>query len=290
MGYSSRYHLASLVAVFVALAIGILIGVGLAGDVVTSASEELKQSLRSDLDEAEAEIDALDERLARELEFEALAYPALVDRRLAGQRVGLISFGEPAEELVADVRGALEPAGAQLASLMIVATPADVDALLAGAGARFESSNQLASVGGVADAVGAQIARGGGRLLDQLRPVLFTRTSGQTEDIDRFVISLNQMGELDEIEAGAMAAVQRGLIGGLDSAAANVIGVERTNVEPSLLNPLGDLGIPTVDHLDLVAGRVSLVFAMLGAEGDYGVKDDSDEYLPALIGGPAGTP
>ena len=34
MGYSARYHAASLAAVFLALAIGILIGVGLGDNVV----------------------------------------------------------------------------------------------------------------------------------------------------------------------------------------------------------------------------------------------------------------
>ena len=48
MGYSGRYHAASLAAVFVALAIGILIGVGLADDVVSGASQELEDSLRND--------------------------------------------------------------------------------------------------------------------------------------------------------------------------------------------------------------------------------------------------
>ena len=63
MGYSGRYHAASLAAVFVALAIGILIGIGLADDVVSSASEELEDSLRSDLDEAEARVDDLEAEL-----------------------------------------------------------------------------------------------------------------------------------------------------------------------------------------------------------------------------------
>ena len=47
MGYSGRYHAASLAAVFLALAIGILIGVGLGDDVVSSAAEDLEASLRS---------------------------------------------------------------------------------------------------------------------------------------------------------------------------------------------------------------------------------------------------
>ena len=49
MGYSGRYHAASLAAVFLALAIGILIGVGLGHNVLSGAQKDLEQSLKSDL-------------------------------------------------------------------------------------------------------------------------------------------------------------------------------------------------------------------------------------------------
>ena len=49
MGYSARYHAASLAAVFLALAVGILVGVGFVSDVVSGTAEDLEQSLKSDL-------------------------------------------------------------------------------------------------------------------------------------------------------------------------------------------------------------------------------------------------
>ena len=47
MGYSARYHAASLAAVFLALAVGILIGVGFGSDIVTGTADDLEQSLAS---------------------------------------------------------------------------------------------------------------------------------------------------------------------------------------------------------------------------------------------------
>ena len=47
MGYSGRYHAASLAAVFVALAIGILIGVGLGHKVVSGTTKNLAQMWRN---------------------------------------------------------------------------------------------------------------------------------------------------------------------------------------------------------------------------------------------------
>ena len=94
MGYSGRYHAASLAAVFVALAIGILIGVGLADDVVSGVSEELEDSLRADLDEANAEVDDLSSQLKVESEFSDAVGPALVAGRLDRERVAMVEFGE----------------------------------------------------------------------------------------------------------------------------------------------------------------------------------------------------
>jgi len=38
----------------------------------------------------------------------------------------------------------------------------------------------------------------------------------------------------------------------------------------------------TVDSVDLISGRVALVYALNGTEGNYGVKATADRLLPAL--------
>ena len=45
MGYSARYHAVSLIAVFLALAIGILIGAEFGGETLNSTRRNLEQSL-----------------------------------------------------------------------------------------------------------------------------------------------------------------------------------------------------------------------------------------------------
>ena len=41
--------------------------------------------------------------------------------------------------------------------------------------------------------------------------------------------------------------------------------------------------ISSVDNVDLPAGRVSLVYALAGAQGSFGVKEGSDRLLPDLL-------
>ena len=59
MGYSARYHAISLIAVFLALAIGILIGAEFGGDALNSTRKNLEHSLIGNLQDARSRADQL---------------------------------------------------------------------------------------------------------------------------------------------------------------------------------------------------------------------------------------
>lgn len=283
MGYSGRYHAASLAAVFIALAIGILIGVGLADDVVSSASQELEESLRSDLDDAEATAEDLDQQLARERDFGERIYPALVSGRLAGSSIAVVGFGELSDEIVADVEAAVDPAGASVEAVAVVAVPPDPGALAGAAGPRFAGSRRggedLERLG--RSAGGGLV--GGSKLISDVRGTLFSRFSGSLADIDRVVFAGAVPEDLDSKQEADTTALLTGIAEGARGRAAGTVAVERTDTEPSSLQAFRDVGIATVDHIDLVAGSVALVFSLLGADGDYGIKSGADRFLPELI-------
>jgi hypothetical protein len=284
MGYSGRYHTASLVAVFIALAIGILIGVGLAGDVVSGASQELEQSLRSDLDEANEESDRLATELEREREFGSRAYPALVAGRMAGIELALIGLGSLPRETAADVEAAIEPAGARLAAIAVVEMPPDAEELAASAGRRYSGAARggqpLSRLG---EDLGAELA-GGGALVERVRDVLFARFSGELAEVEGLILVGSPPGDLDEDQQALSDALRDGLLSGIAGNGAEVAGAERTDTDPATLAPISDAGIATVDHVDLVAGKVSLVLSLLGAGGDFGVKEGAEGFLPELLG------
>ena len=85
MGYSARYHATSLIAVFLALAIGILIGAEFGGDALTNTRKDLEHSLIGNLQDARSRADELNGELGRSDEFADRVYPALVRDRLRGQ-------------------------------------------------------------------------------------------------------------------------------------------------------------------------------------------------------------
>ena len=69
MGYSARYHAASLIAVFLALAIGILVGAEFGGDALNSTRKNLEASLVGNLQYALSRADDLNSELGRANEF-----------------------------------------------------------------------------------------------------------------------------------------------------------------------------------------------------------------------------
>ncbi len=283
MGYSGRYHAASLAAVFIALAIGILIGVGLADDVVSTASQELEDTLRSDLDEAESQVLRLEGELGRERDFGEKIYPTLVADRLAGSSVALVGLGDLPGATAGDAESALETAGASLDAVAVIDLPPDPEALADSAGPRFNSARgggeNLTRLG---RAIGSGLV-GGSDLIERLRGDLFARFSGSLEAVDRVVLVSDAPEDLEGGERGHTEALLAGIFDGLRRAAAGAAGAERTDTDPTTLEPISDAGIATVDHVDLTAGKVALVFSLLGAEGDWGVKESADSFLPELI-------
>ena len=284
MGYSARYHAASLAAVFFALAIGILIGSEFGGDLLTETKKDIEQSLTSDLDNARDEIDDLNQQLEWSDDFGNRAYPLLIDSRLAGQRIGLVSFGELPSGITKSVETALVPTGAKLVAVGAVRQPPSVDRLgrvLGGDGKRVSGNrDELLQKYGIV--VGRQLVNGG-RVLRATRSELMSQTSGQFGNLDGLVLFRGDLSELESEEEAESELLDESIIRGADSTRAKLVGVEQVSTEPSSIEFYSENEINSVDNIEQPAGKVSLVFALGGAEGSFGVKDGADRVLPELL-------
>jgi hypothetical protein len=284
MGYSGRYHAASLAAVFIALAIGILIGASLGSDVISGASDDLEKSLGSDLDDARGQVKQLEAQLGDERDFENLIYPAVVGGRLPTQRVALIALGDVPDDVRDGVQAAIEPAGASLAEVAVVREPPDAGALIdsllpdrAKIEPRGTSLSKAARIAGRV-LVGAEPG------FDALRDGLLSRFSGSQRSIDSIVVARYRPAGMSPREEADADTLEDSLIAGLRSTGLNVVGVELSDDEASSVAYYSDRGLATVDDLDAQAGKVALVAALDGAEGHFGVKESADSLLPDLIG------
>lgn len=285
MGYSARYHAASLAAVFLALAIGILIGSQVGGDVLNNTRKDLESSLTGDLTEARGQIDDLETELGQADDFGNNVIPPLTENQIRGDRIGLVGFGSLPTEITDSVEKAIQPTGAELAAVGVIREPPDTDAI---AGA-LPAGKQLKSLDKNNDELeryglltGRQLILGG-RLLEQTKSELMSQSSGEFGDLDGLVIYRADPGDLEPDQTEQMNVLEGGLLEGSGSTLAEVVGVEETGTEPSSVSYFDSNDVTSVDNLDQPAGKVSLVYALAGAEGSFGVKEGSDRLLPELL-------
>src|ERR671919_143433 len=109
--FDLRYHVASLAAVFIALVIGILVGVGLSGRGVLRDRERINYEQR--IDQLERRVADAEDRVRNQEaleQYERETYPALMENRLASRRVAAIFIGSFEGELAQSVRQTVEDA------------------------------------------------------------------------------------------------------------------------------------------------------------------------------------
>jgi hypothetical protein len=285
LGYSARYHAASLAAVFIALAVGILIGAGLGGNLLNDTEKSLRNSLQSDLEDARSESSDLRAQLAREHDFEDQVYPVLVGDRLSGSQVGVVALGDLPGGISDDIQQALDPTGAKLAEVSVVRAPPDVEDLATqlkgtGVGPIAEDPARLQELG---RRLGRELAGGGGPLLKRSSDVLLSRSSGEGKQLDRIVLVRPAPGDVSAAERGQIESLETGIVEGVRGSGLNVVAVEDTGADESSVPWFAGRDVATVDDVDAVAGKVAMVFALLGANGDFGVKDSADRLLPDLL-------
>ncbi|HEX5334207.1 MAG TPA: copper transporter [Cellulomonas sp.] len=117
-----RYHIVSLISVFLALAVGIALGAGplkeTIGDTLTGQVKVLraeKDALRSSLDTSNAELSDANA-------YVAAAAPGLLAGALSDRRVAVVALGELSKDDEAAIEAQLTAAGATVSARVTVAT------------------------------------------------------------------------------------------------------------------------------------------------------------------------
>jgi hypothetical protein len=282
-----RYHAISLAAVFLALVIGILAGVGISGrgfvdDAERDSFNRRIAQLDGRVDAAEERSDDLERRQEAAQTFVESAYPVLADERLAGRKVAVLVVGS-VDSTVEWVRRALERSGGTLVRLRAVTVPLPTDdveqALLSRAAfGGYVGEEELDNLG---RDLGRELAAGGETpLWDLLTPVLVGERVGSLEQPADALVVIRE-AEPQQHETSRFLA---GLYRGLASTGQPVVGIEPTRVLQSAIPAFQRNGLSTVDGVDTPLGGLALILLLGGGEpGDYGIRDTADDgILPPL--------
>jgi hypothetical protein len=286
--FDFRYHALSLMAVFIALAVGLLLGVAIGDqELVSSARNDVRDSLRKDVRQANQERDDARSALAEQRTFIDEAYPILSAGRLRGRSIGVVLLGDEARDTVRRVRDALEPTGADIKVVAAVRDAPELGALAARAsGTRYdelERDDRLLRDFG--RRIGIQMVEGG-RLVGRARTALLSSLSGELGGLDGVVLMRSPDRPEDRAAAERADTLSDGIARGLADTGVAVVGIENQDTEPSQVGWYRDRDLSSVDDMNQPAGRAALVFALAGSKGAFGTKDSAQALLPPVVGQP----
>ena len=299
--FDLRYHVASLAAVFIALAVGIVIGVAIAGGGnLEETTQGLRQADFEDLEQrladAEARVDGAEEEQQALEGVVSRVYPALMEARLSGKTVALVFLGPVDGGVRSSVERALSDADAENGNPTRVAVlrfPIDVD----GINGLLESVPALADyvgdarLGDLGAALGNELARGGSTpLLDLLDTQLMEqRTGSLLEPVDGVVVARTWTPEpaSDPAEEGRRSqseALIGGFLTGLGETGLPVVGVETSDAPVTTIEDYRRIGgIATVDDVNFLPGQLAVALLLAtGDSGHYGTKDTADAVVPPI--------
>lgn len=280
--YNLRYHIASLVAVFLALAMGLLLGsIVVERGVLSSQQSTLVAGLQQRFDQVSAESATVQKANDTLSAFSAEAAPRVAAGALEGTTV-LVIAAPDSGETVANVTAAVRAAGGHTA----VATFSDVGLSLADKDVAAAAAKALGVAAEAVDstAVITALARewgtpGDPRVLTKaLSTAAALKLTGlpATATVDAVAVTAAFGGKPDP---GAFA-LAKAITGTVRPA----LGVESTKHLDGTAVAAKAAGLSGVDDIDTPIGGVSLVWVLAGrTHGLFGVGDTVDSAYPSPL-------
>lgn len=305
-----RYHLVSLIAVFLAVALGIVIGTTALNGLLLDDLENQVVALEQDKRSLEDQTRSLQARLDAEDEFELAVASALVDGALTDSSVLLVVADEDVDtETVEEVGDLIRQAGGTVAGQITLtpefSDPSSESSLQSYAtGSGLPAGITLPEVDDAGQLVGSLLAQvlmippGGvepdsaatSSVLAGLPALEVLRTDSESVTPANYAVVLTD-GELTDDQAEDRNANLVELVEALDQAgsgvvvAGNAISARENGLVGTVRSdPELAAAVSTVDNINAPAGRISTVLALRaegeGTSGAYGTGEDTQPVPP----------
>ena len=311
-----RYHLVSLIAVFLAVALGIVIGTTALNEPILADIKNQVSALENDKRSLEDRTQSLQAQLDTSDAFDEAVAPALVDGALAGKSVLLVVTNEGvAPETVDQLTSLIDDAGGTVSGTLTLkpeysdpSSAAGLQSYVTGSG--LPAGVELPPVDDAGQLVGS--------LLAQVLMIPADGTTPSGADVSSVMAGLSALDVLTPegdaiapadyavvLTAGAFsgedAAERNGtvaeLVSALDAAGSGAVvaGDAESTAENGLVgviraDPTLSAAVSTVDNAATAAGRISTVLALGreadGTSGKYGTGEDTQPVPPVPAAAP----
>ena len=276
-----KYHLASLVAVFLALGLGMLIGCAVPWeDSLAESQLQLASRLESQMDQLKksnnslrGRIGSLEMQINIQGKFEKQVLPTLVSGRLKERNIAVIDlngFTAPAE-----LTDTLKAAGAGIHSVTLLGE-LDLNQEYISRSTGSSAAGEEEKTVGIGREISRAVLTGDTALADVLAPI---KKEGQYGSRLTDVVLIGGGSNQGDSRPQSM---DNDMIDYFLSQNIRVFGVEESGVPVSYMHLYQKKKITTVDNIDTVPGLVALVYAIEGRPGSYGIKPTAQKMLPDI--------
>ncbi|SNR87028.1 Copper transport outer membrane protein, MctB [Anaerovirgula multivorans] len=288
MVFDIKYYIITITAIFISLGIGIFIGFNMNGqEIFLEQQQQLVNSLENRFNDLRLEKEKLQktiEELSAENElkedFIEKAYFEIIDQKLSGFHIAILQTTE--HYYYHTIRESLEEAGATVPLHLIF-----TDKILYLPVAELNNINNFLGVELTKEEVMEKVYADIMNLLvnDDFTSLMSFLIDNQFIELIQYIQYEYPVDQVviaggGNVENNQSITVDLNLIEDLHQNNIRVIGVERLDIPHSSIPVYRESGISTVDNIDTLLGRISLVFVAKGRAGSFGEKPYSEELVP----------
>ena len=257
-----RYHVISLISVFLALAIGVLLGTAMADrGVISDQLQNEVTNIQNQLDQQQQLIAERDSRISTLQQDVQSMSDTMISGKLQGRDVALIYGPWTDEAAVRDLQSVLSDAGANLTSFEQLPAPTPQETT----GPETTSVDQTYT--------------------DAARSVLDVTGSLNSPEVVIFVGGGVPPEDAPEGTIETLEAAQRAMFEVWAGAGIRVVAAETSDTGRSEVPLFQDLGVTSVDNVDQATGQASVVqLATSFQDGSYGTKPTASDVFPPAAG------
>ena len=288
-----KYMVVTIIAIFLALGIGILIGVQLESqDIIFQQQESLIEKMEQKFDEmskvnTDLKMDLKNNAdiIGRYESYIKNVFPDYIKGKLEGKNVAIMETSD--DYSYNFLRQSLRFSGANIISITIESdkimamSPEEKDELL-DYFSREDISGEIQDINSlIVDIFASALTRN-----ENLEDIYFLQEKGYIDTNGDFSAPADYVvlagGSREDIKKANIIDIP--LIRAFKKSSTPVIGVEAHDVAKSYMEIYKKQKISTVDNIDSIIGQTSMVLIINGAEGNYGIKESATSLMPMIDG------